>query len=316
MDRNHLQILVVVFCLLSVLRADSLAVEDAASEARAMEGLWSGAWGHRIDPDGVVHQPVLAQVLIKGDRIESHSFPDAPDLIGTIRVDSQAGQILITPTVEPSRPPAEAIVYGYEIKDDRLRLSDKGKRSIDLHRYALVHVPLANVAVEFVVATGINDAGDLLVTKFNRLRFGQAGGTFLEPQEEKLKTRQAKILLVEDAGVKAITVDDARRLIRGSTPVLITYQHEERPTGDPSPKSWKAAEEPAMRSCGPTRGCCGREHWALSSRHTRTFLYPEFRRKEEESGLCRLLATDYPRCKPIAANLGHTGIASATDISA
>ena len=253
MVRGHLQILAVAFCLLSLLRSDNLAAEDATRDAQTLEGLWSGAWGHRIDPDGVVHQPVLAELLIKGDRIELHSFPVVPDLIGTIRVDSQAGQIRLTPTAEPGRPPAEAIGYGYGIQDDRLRLTDKGKQSLDFRRRGLVHVPLANVAVEFVVATAINDAGDLLVTKFNRLRAGQAKDAFLEHREEKLKTRQAKILLVEETGLKEIAVDDARRLIRGSTPVVITYRQEERPTGDPSPKLWKAVEEPAPDSDVVTR---------------------------------------------------------------
>ncbi|MFI5381582.1 MAG: hypothetical protein ACHRHE_19980 [Tepidisphaerales bacterium] len=248
MFHDHLQLLAVAFCLLNVLPSDSLAAEDAARDAQAMEGLWSGPWGLSIEPDGIVHQPVMAELLIKGDHVEMHAFPDTPGLTGTIRLDTRARQILVTPTVEAGRPPAEVIVYGFVITDDSLRLTDKDKRSIDFRRHGTVDAALANAVVEFVVATGINDAGDLLVTKFTRLQAGQAGETFLEPREDKLKTRQAKLFQVEETGTKEITVDEARRLIRGSTPVVVAWRHEERPTGDQLYKLWKGAGEPAPDS--------------------------------------------------------------------
>ena len=248
MLRDHLQMLAAALCLLSVYCTDGLAADDAVRDAQALEGLWSGAWGLSVDQDGVVHQPVMAELLIKGDHVEMHSFPDTSALAGTIRLDTRARQIHIASAVEPGRPPAETLVYGYEIAGDRLRLSDKGKRWIDFRRHGVVDAALANAAVEFVAATGLNDAGDLLVTRFNRLRAGQAGETFLEPHEDKLKTRQAKILRVEEAGLKEITVDEARRLIRGSTPVAVAWRHEERPAGDQLYKLWKGTGEPAPDS--------------------------------------------------------------------
>ncbi|MGA2500686.1 MAG: hypothetical protein ABSH20_23355 [Tepidisphaeraceae bacterium] len=190
----------------------------------------------------------MAELLIKENRVEVRSFPEIPDLSGTIRVDAQAKQMHSTPAAEPGRPPAEVIVYGYEVTDDRLTLTDKGRRRIDFQRHGVVDAALANVAIELVAAAGINDAGDLRVTKFNWLRAGQVGQTFLEPREEKLKTRQAKILLVEEAGLKEITLDQARRLIHGSTPVAVAWRHEDRPTGDPLYKLWSGAGEPAPDS--------------------------------------------------------------------
>ena len=50
-----------------------------------------------------------------------------------------------------------------------------------------------------------------------------------DPLDRKLKTRQATVFLVEEAGLKKITVDDARRRVGQPTPVVVACRDEERP---------------------------------------------------------------------------------------
>lgn len=96
-----------------------------------------------------------------------------------------------------------------------------------------------NAAIEFVAATEINDAGDLLVTEFTVLRAGRTGATYFQPANRSLKTAQATVLLVQDAGLKAVTLDEARRLIRVTTPVAVSYRQEDRPAPHQFHELWK-----------------------------------------------------------------------------
>lgn len=231
-------------CLLVVACADSAAAQDLAREAKAIEGLWSGTWGGG-ERDGVVFQPVRAELLIKGDQVELLGFPHVGRLRGTVRFDTRAKRMQITPAVEADgQPRPKAIEYTCAIQGDRLTLNDGDKVSISLQRYRVADNPLANARVEFVAATGINDAGDLLVTEFTVLRAGRAGATHFRPQNRLLKTNQATVLLVQDTGLKKVTLDEARGLLRQSTPVVVTYRHDERPSPHQSHELWKDMGSP------------------------------------------------------------------------
>jgi hypothetical protein len=52
-----------------------------------LDGLWSGSWGGG-ERDGVVMQPVLAELLIDGDHVELAGFPAVGGLRGTHRIDA------------------------------------------------------------------------------------------------------------------------------------------------------------------------------------------------------------------------------------
>jgi hypothetical protein len=207
--------------------------------ADVVEGLWSGTWGGG-GTNGVVFQPVVAEIFIEGNHVELYGFPKMGRgrRTGTVRVDASAKQIEIMPAAKADGQPQRKVVYAYEIKDDELLLIDSYKILISLHRCRVAHDALANARVELVAATGINDAGDLLVTEFTSLRAGRVGATYLQPVNRSLKAKQAIVLVVQETGWKKITVDEARRLIHESTPVVVAYRHDDRPSQHQSHRLW------------------------------------------------------------------------------
>jgi hypothetical protein len=235
-------------CLVVVAYPGDAAPQEHAKDSKAIEGLWSGFWGGGA-ADGVVFQPVIAELFIKGDHAELHGFRNVGRLAGTVRLDAGAKRLRITPAAEAGGLPApKAVEYAYEIKADTLTLTDADKFSVSLKRHRVAQDPLANAQVDLVAATGINDAGDLLVTEFTALRAGRAGATYFQPENRSLKTRQATVLLVQDTGCKEVTVDEARRLIRPSTPVAVTYRDDDRPRPPQLHELWKEMGPPAPDS--------------------------------------------------------------------
>lgn len=108
--------------------------------------------------------------------------------------------------------------------------------------------PLANAQVEFVTATGINEAGDLLVTEYAQLRVGQVGPTYYQPEPRTRKTKQATAFLVQENTLKKVGLDEARGLIRGPTPVVIAYRPDDRPEPQQLYQLWKEIGSPAPDS--------------------------------------------------------------------
>jgi hypothetical protein len=236
--------LVVAFCLVGVSCLDDVAGQDLASDSKAIEGLWSGSWGGD-ERDGVVFQPVRAELMIEGDHIELYGFRNVNRLTGTVRFDAGAKRMRITPAAAARRLPApKAIDYTYDIKGDKLTLIDGDKVSVTLQRHPVAQDPLANAQVEFVAATEINDAGDLNVTEFAVLRAGRTGAIFFQPAKRSLKTQQATVLLVQDTGLKKITMAEARGYMRKSTPVVVAYRHEDRPSLHQLHDLWKDMGSP------------------------------------------------------------------------
>lgn len=228
MVHYRVRTLAIAVCLAAVAWPDDLAAQDPAKDAKMIEGLWSGSWGGG-QRDGVVFQPVLAEMVVKGDRVELHGFRNAGSFAGTMRLDPAARRMVITPDAAGGRPAPKAVEYAYDVQGDRLTLTDADKVPVSLQRHRVVEKPLAHARVELVAATGINDAGDLLVTEVAALRAGQAGATYYQPEARSLKTRQAAVFLVQDGGVKRITLDEARRLIRDTTPVAVSYRPDNLP---------------------------------------------------------------------------------------
>ena len=224
-----------------------LAAGEPASDHKAIEGLWSGDWGGG-GINGVVYQPVTAELFIQGDYVELCGFGKPNMLAGTVRFDPSAKQMLITPAAEAGGPRAKPIIYTYEIKDGKLTLIDSDKFSITLHRHRVVQDPLANAQVDLVAATGFNDAGDLLVTEFTMLRAGRAGATYFEPMKWSLKTKQATVLLVQEAGCKKVTLDEARRQIREPTLVAVAYRHDDRSKRQQLHRLWREKGSPTPDS--------------------------------------------------------------------
>jgi hypothetical protein len=241
-DRRCPRRLFAAGCLGILVSAVAQSAKAAGDNSKALEGLWSGSWGLTIDADGTVHQPVIAELMIKGNRIELLSMPGLARLGGTFTIDSAARAISIFPTSEKETPPAQATIYRYRINADTLTLTDANKQSVEFTRHAAADAPLADAAVEFAVATGISDSGDLLVTKVTALRANRDGATFFESSEQKLMTKQASVFVADESGLKKTTIDNARRLIREPTPIVVAYRNDQRAElrGDALYRLWTA----------------------------------------------------------------------------
>lgn len=216
-------------------------------DSKMIEGLWSGTWGGG-EGDGVVIQPVIAELLVEGDQVELYGFPNVDRLTGRFRLEF-AKQMHITPTVETGgQCTRKAIHYKYEIKGNALTLIDRHGISISLERVRVAQDPLGNAQVELVAAAGINDAQELIVTEFNVLRAERAGTTYFKPERRSLKIKQATILLIQEAGWKQVTIGQAREMIHESMPVAVTYGHHDRPSPHQLHRLWNETGPPLPES--------------------------------------------------------------------
>jgi hypothetical protein len=220
--------LAVTICLGGVWGFKEVAAKDPAPDAKAMEGLWWGFWGGWINGEAVA-LPMKVELFIQGDHVELHDFPGVKKLVGSFRLDGNARKMHIAPQPETGDKTTKTVVLTYRIGEDALTLTGGSGSSVAFRKHAVTKAPLANAKVEFVLATGINGNGDLLVTEYTVLRVGRVGATFFQPEERSLKTKQATVLLVQETGWKKVTVDEARRLIREAMPVVVAYRYDERP---------------------------------------------------------------------------------------
>jgi hypothetical protein len=204
------------------------AAPQPAADAAALDGLWTGAWGGGMR-DGVVFQPVIAELVVKGDRVELAGFRTVGRLSGTVRVDAAARRLRITPAAAAGRPAPAAVEFAYELKGDDLTLTDADKVPVSFSRVRVAANPVADARVELVAAAGFTDAGELLVTEYTVLRAGPPDATFHHPETRKRSTKGAAVFVVEDAGLKKVTLDDARRLVKEAAPVVVTYRADDRP---------------------------------------------------------------------------------------
>ena len=244
MYRKSLRVLAAALCLLGVLRFDSPVANAAASDLDALDGLWSGSWGLQIDPDGTVHQPVKAELFIQGDNVECAGFPELSQLTGIVRIDAGTKQMRITPAVEAGGSPADVVVFAYDVSKDNLTLTDRNKRSVHFVKERVD--PLAHVKVEFLAAIAVDEVGDLLVTDFSVHRAGRSAEIALAPARRPLRTKQAAVFLVQESGLKKVKVDEARRLIRDPTTVVVAYRSDERPSPLPSSRLWQETDSEAV----------------------------------------------------------------------
>jgi hypothetical protein len=219
------------------------APPEPARGPGAVEGLWSGSWGGGVAANGVGMQPVIAELFIKGDQVELAGFPKVGDIRGTVRLDAAAKRLRITPVTD-GRPASKPLEYTYELKGNEFTIIDGDQTALALQKLPVTQNPLANARIEFVTATGINDAGELLVTEYTVLRAGRAGATYYQPNQRSLSTKQATVFVVQEAGLKPLSVADARPLIRNAAPVAVTYRPDDRPAPPPMHQLWKELGPP------------------------------------------------------------------------
>ncbi|HVW00821.1 MAG TPA: hypothetical protein VHB77_10785 [Planctomycetaceae bacterium] len=236
MARSCVQL--IVACVLMVLLVSGHAVAQKPDEGKeSLEGFWSGSWGGG-QRDGVVFQPVLAEMVIRGDRIETAGVRNAGRLSGTVTIDARQRRLRMTPARErDDGPEPKTLEFSYELQKDTLTLTDSEKVPMSFRRIRIQPNPLANVQVELVAAEGINDSGDLLLVEYSELHVGTS--VSWHPHHRALKTRQAAVFVVADDDVKQISVNEARRFIREPAPAAVVYRPENREPGFRSGQLWK-----------------------------------------------------------------------------
>jgi hypothetical protein len=260
MVRRDMRILAVAVSLVGVSCADNpvsnVSPTDsaaAANELQPIEGLWYGSWGGGERADGVVFQPVIAELFIEGDRAELAGFRNVPRLAGLVRFDASARQMRITPAAEAGgQSTPQTVDYTFQIDGDNLTLTDSDKRSVELQKSHVEQNPFANSQMELVATNGIDDKGNLLVTEYSQLRVGRAGATYFQPRNRLLNTVGATIVLVQEAGLRKISIDEARGLVSKSVPVGITFRRDEAPKEQWN-ELWKEIGPPAPDSDAVSR---------------------------------------------------------------
>jgi hypothetical protein len=242
MVNTLVRMLAVAVCLACALHIDSAAIA-AANEVTELDGLWSGFWGLLIEPDGTVHQPIKAELFIQGGQVEWTGFPGVDTLTGTIRIDPATKQIRVAPAAKAGGQPADRIVFAYKLTGDHLTLIDSNKRHIEFSKDRVN--PMAGVKVEFLAAVEIDKAGDLLVTDFEVHRAGQSKEPGLALGRRPLSTKQAVMLLIQEGGLKKVSLDEVRRIIRSPTPIVVAYRPDDRPSL-PLSRQWQPADSEAV----------------------------------------------------------------------
>ncbi len=244
MVRNTLPVLATSLCLAWTACSREVDVLDVPRDPQPIEGLWMGSWGGGSTADGVVQQPVIAELFINETQIELSNFPSVGSLTGTVEFDSVAQQLRITPATGGGIQPATTLVYRYRIDPDGLTLTDDKERSISLQKCDVEQKPLANVQFEFVAASGISDDGELLVTEYNRLEVGQSRSIYYQPAHRALQTGRATLLLVRENGIQELSLDEARSRIRHSTPVVIASVDDDHPPEYQAHTLWRSIGPP------------------------------------------------------------------------
>jgi len=147
MSHVQLQSMAVALLFVGLSFADEPPTRKSVDDAKSIEGLWSGSWGGG-GRDGVVFQPVLAEMVIQGDKVELWGFRNANRFSGTVRVDTTARQLRMAPK-DSDLPATKTLDYTYEIKGDKLTLIDSDKTSVQFQKQARGLIRKSTVVVAF-----------------------------------------------------------------------------------------------------------------------------------------------------------------------
>ncbi|QEH35421.1 hypothetical protein OJF2_39730 [Aquisphaera giovannonii] len=202
---------------------------QAVAASKALDGLWSGAWGGG-GRNGAVMQPVIAELIVRGDRFELAGFPALGSMSGTVRVDEGARRLVLQPPGDDRGRAPAPLELSYELRGEALTLRGPGGFPLDLRRVRVAPEPMADVRVELATATGIDAQGRLLATGYTVLRAGRLREMYHRPYDAPRSTARGYAYLVGEEALGEITMDEARRRIRGETPVVIAYRPDDRPS--------------------------------------------------------------------------------------
>lgn len=218
----------------------------AVADTPSLSGLWFGSWGGGPQPGGVIFQPVIAEMLVKQEHIEIVGFPNGVSLVGTFRVDADGKTVHLLEAAKPgAAEKPRKLDYTFQLKGDTLTLTDADKRSVVLDRQRVSQKPPANLAVELVAVEEINEAGNLIINEFIKLRAGSVAATYYQTETRALRTKGATVLLVDESSCKKISLADARPRIKHSATVALTYRPDARPQPNQLHTLWTEIGQPA-----------------------------------------------------------------------
>lgn len=228
-------------CLLILVLNCVAVAQDALTnkptdDLPSLEGLWSGSWGGG-QRDGVVFQPVLAEMVVQGDQLELRHFRNADRDRGRFQLDRATRRIRVSLETEKKSPP-RIIEFQYQWNGDTLTLTDNDQVSVGLARQPVQQNAHANVAVQLVLASGITKSGDLSITEFTVLQSKGVAVTAHQPVHRSLSMKDSVVLQLQEAGVKKITLDEARGLLSAPTPVVIAYRNAKSTEAYQSRELW------------------------------------------------------------------------------
>jgi hypothetical protein len=204
--------------------------------------MWLGAWGGS-GSDGVVMQPVIAELFIHGPHADLAGFPNVGSISGSARLDAALQTLTLFTGQDQGPNVAATLVVNYELNGDELTLTFEGQPPITFHRQPAIRLPEANVNVELVTATDLNDAGDLLVTEYTRVLAGSANLVYYQPRPRTLSTRRASVLQIRDGLLHPVSMDEARAMIANPTPIVPAFYDEASPA-NPLYQLWRDSGQP------------------------------------------------------------------------
>jgi hypothetical protein len=205
--------------LVLTMRSQTHAADDS------WQGVWIGSWGGGMR-DGVVFQPVIAELAIRGEQIGTRGFPGGSDVQGTFRIDKSAGKLVIRPQVEKPAAPASEVAYRYELTDQQLTLTTADKKSITFLKEGVTDAS-ANVSLALVFAS-LSEDGHLIFTEYRRFTTRGTPGTFYQPSERKLNGKSAVIFVAEQSTMKWLSLAEAQKLTAQPALTAIAFRPQDK----------------------------------------------------------------------------------------
>lgn len=217
----------IVACLANVARAEDDSGQKTPGKPNTVQGLWRGFWGGG-EAGGVIRLPAMAELFIEGDIVRMRGFPHVGRVDGTIRIDERTSKITVTPKAKAAdQPAAQDLEYTYDLKDDKLTLTGAGQATLSMERRPISRDALPRINVDLVTVTGIDDAGELLLAESTELESAKpAAAAYFSPHESKLTTKDATAFLVQQEGLKKISLTEARALLRRPRLVAIASRQD------------------------------------------------------------------------------------------
>ncbi len=225
-------------CVLLIARgqSDAQTQSNGGAELRLLQGLWRGSWGGGVDDDGVVYQPVIAELYVTGNRAawKGLSIPDGTGVVSLQGSGNRRNGRFAYDEAQNRNPQPDPIDFTIEIQANRLSLMFASRRgSVAMDRVEFEPSPAANLNVSFETASGIDDEGNLLVTTYHSVRVGgRSGPQVAVPMTFSRSLKQAQIYRIGQNDAEKMTVDAARALVQEELSVVVG-----RSAGDRNPRS-------------------------------------------------------------------------------